>query len=81
MENNWDLFEENSQRKLKKYISVEVPKKDEDNKELKWWIDDDCIEIIKILERENPNYEFIQLIVAPVIGLYKDIVIMKLKEK
>lgn len=64
----------------KKYISVSIPRKDENGDWCNWWVPDHGIKAIEILESENPNYEFVQIVTSPNNGGWKEYAIMKLKK-
>ena len=65
---------------MKKYIVVNIPKKDKNEDTLCWWVPKHVPEIIEILEKENPNYEFHQFVTSPCNGGYKEFAIMKINK-
>lgn len=57
---------------MSKYITI-------DNVPSGWWAPERMPDIIEKVEKENPNYEFVQIVTSPGNGGYKEFIIMKLK--
>jgi hypothetical protein len=63
---------------MEKFITVGIPSYSE-GKYISWWSPNMCCKVIEILEKENPAYEFQQIITSPGNGGWSDFAIMKLK--
>jgi Ni2+-binding GTPase involved in maturation of urease and hydrogenase len=64
---------------MKKFITVEIPEKDNNGHRLAWWMPDMCLTIIDILEQENPEYDFLQIVTTGNLACNMKFALMKLK--
>lgn len=64
---------------MKKYIIIDFPEKDEDENRLCWWVPAHALKTIEIIEKQNPDYVFHQIVTSPGNGGYREFIIMKLK--
>jgi len=64
---------------MDKYITVEIPEKDSTGHRIAWWVPDMCLKVIEILEKENPKYDFFQIVTTGNISCSSKFAIMKIK--
>ena len=60
---------------MDKYISVSVPSVQDCG--YAWWTPKGALKVISFLEKEQPEYEFVQIVTSPGNGGYKEFAIMK----
>lgn len=74
-----------------KYITLEIPDAITYNPDYnphykssptishRWFVKDGAVHVIELLEKQNPNYEFVQFMTSPGHGWHKEFAIMKRK--
>ena len=66
---------------MEKYITVNIPRKDENDEYIHWWAPQECSRTIIELERLCPEYDFHQFVTSPGHGVNGEFAIMKIKSK
>lgn len=70
---------------MEKYITIpdnlRFPEEIESDKSYKWWVPEELPVVIEMLEKHNPDYNFVQVITRPGNGGYPSFFLMKLKTK
>lgn len=66
---------------MDKYISVELPSKNNNGSHIYWWNPDMLIQGIEILEAKNPKYNFFQIVSTGNNGGTIDYALMKIKNE
>jgi len=66
---------------MDKYIALEIPEKDNSGHRIAWWVPDMCLKVIEILETENPDYEFFQIVTTGNISCSSKFALMKIKDE
>lgn len=64
---------------MEKYITISVPGWDDNGDNLSWWVPEHMPRVIAKVEKNNPDYEFHQIVTSPGNGNYREFIIMKLK--
>lgn len=64
---------------MEKYITLTIPMTDIDGKNIYWWASDHMPRVIEKLEKDNVNYDFVQVVTSAGNGGHREFVIMKLK--
>jgi hypothetical protein len=66
---------------MEKYILVHIPTEDENGKKINWWVPEQFLKVITVLEKNTPEYDFHQIVTSPGNGGYREFAVMKLKTK